>query len=257
LREEIKMVKKSIIAKRRGKILGWLSSLLDRASKIVGRRAILSLEMSHAHEIGRLKMSHANEIGRLNRRANGLLREGVDAFSYKTQKDLDEIAERIAKALNREGRAQLKAEATEAERQKRRRESERRDSERRKYNERVAWERRVARKEEQARIKAAERMRQRPNYGPPQRPTPAEQAAERTRDETIARRMRQKEAMDAGKEFSITQDGRTIIVTWDDRRITDERLVRLVLSAEGWGAPSRKMTEEEEQDYWYWKARGR
>jgi ATPase subunit of ABC transporter with duplicated ATPase domains len=179
------------------------------------------------------------------------------AASYKTQKDLDEIAERIAKALNREGRAQLKAEATEAERQKRRRESERRDSERRKYNERVAWERRVARKEEQARIKAAERMRQRPNYGPPQRPTPAEQAAERTRDETIARRMRQKEAMDAGKEFSITQDGRTIIVTWDDRRITDERLVRLVLSAEGWGAPSRKMTEEEEQDYWYWKARGR
>jgi hypothetical protein len=43
--------------------------------------------MSHAHEIGRLKMSHANEIGRLNRRANGLLREGVDALRDSKKKE--------------------------------------------------------------------------------------------------------------------------------------------------------------------------
>lgn len=71
----------------------------------------------------------------------------------------------------------------------------------------------------------------------------------------IARRARQKAAMDSGAGFSTPQQPCSAgVITWIDPLITDVRLVRLVLGAD---RGSREMTAEEEADYWYWKARGK
>jgi hypothetical protein len=72
---------------------------------------------------------------------------------------------------------------------------------------------------------------------------------------TLARRERQKVAMDSGMAFSTPQRGYGAgIITWPDPDITDVRLVRLVLGPD---RGSREMTEEEKSDYWHWKARGK
>ena len=79
-------------------------------------------------------------------------------------------------------------------------------------------------------------------------------AGERQYQETVARRLRQKEAMDSGREFSSPQ--RSYMVTWEDPRITDVKLVRVVLWPHATES-TRMMTAAEEADYWYWKARGK
>jgi hypothetical protein len=202
---------------------------------------------------------------------------------YKTQEDLENEIKWLETRAGRLAEAdRLKKEAAEAERMEKRRLEERR----RRQKAQEATKRRVARKEEHARIKAAEWKRQHPNYGPPTpppapsrretdpfafdrqwpvsarerfvppRPTPTEQKViERQYQETEARRMRQKEAMDTGTGFSTPQQpGSAGVITWSDPLITDVRLVRLVLGAD---RGSREMTVEEQADYWYWKARGK
>lgn len=69
------------------------------------------------------------------------------------------------------------------------------------------------------------------------------------RGETVRqRRQRQADAMRKNWEFSAPQCGGT--VSWDNPFIQDIRLVRLVLGAT---RGDRKMTAEEEADYWHWE----
>ena len=191
--------------------------------------------------------------------------------NYKTQKDLEnEIKEKEARNDKRAEAARLKKEAADAKALKQRLEFIAWDRERRE-------QRRVA-KAERAKEKLRERAREwnaiqtvqatgrKPR--PPitsltpneiralrRQPRPFADVRDRRYNAAIARRTRQKEAMDTGAMFSTSQQpGSAGVITWGDPLITDVRLVRLVLSADRW---SREMTADEESDYWYWKARGK
>jgi len=210
----------------------------------------------------------------------------LDGGHYKTKEDIEnEIEEKKAKAGRRAEAARLKAEAKEAEALKRR------------QMEFIEWDRKQrekkrkiakAKAEEKERIAAAEWKRHHRPLPPPimppapsrreadpfafdmylpvqaryaPRPPHAEQEArDRQYQETLARRLRQKEAMDSGREFSSmcrpSSPQWSYMVTWEDPGITDIKLVRVVLGPYDTGS-TRTMTAEEEADYWYWKARGK
>ncbi len=193
-----------------------------------------------------------------------------DRCNYRTQKDLEnEIKEKETRKNKRVEAAWLKKEAADAKALKQRLEF-------------IAWDRE---KREQRRVAEAERakekVRERTRYWdaiqtfqttgrkpqPPitsltlkeikalrRQPLPSADVRDEQYNAAIVRRMRQKEAMDAGAEFSTKQRGDSGVITWKDPHITDVRMVRLVL---GIDRRSREMTAEEESDYWYWKARGK
>lgn len=75
---------------------------------------------------------------------------------------------------------------------------------------------------------------------------------------TLARRKRQKAAIESGQEYSTPTHLIGQVVTWSSQRITDIKIVRLVLDYPPPGVTyphTREMTEAEVADYWYWKAR--